>query len=83
MSRTEESTCQRSSKICTSIRWLNGVMIPPGGQVSLPVQLKLGKRMGLFTKTLIVRSNTVPEPNLLLSIKGEVFAKPVFWEKEK
>jgi len=58
---------------CTVTR-LDGVSIPPGHEVIMPVQVQLGKRTGPFRKTLVVKSTTPHEPHLLLSLRGEIVA---------
>lgn len=56
---------------CSTAR-LDGVTIPPGGQLSLPVRLQAEDKLGSFTKTFVVRSNSPTNRNLLLSVRGTI-----------
>jgi len=58
---------------CTITR-MDGVSIPSGHEVTMPVRVQMGKRAGPFRKTLVVESNAVQEPHLVLSLRGEIVA---------
>ncbi len=68
-------------KVIPSCRCLfkppNGAVVPPGHEIRLPVQVKMEKQIGPLTKTLVVRSNSPREPNLLLTIRGEGVSDPI------